>query len=266
MYIYPQMAEVKAKKHLGQHFLTDKGIAQRIADALQCAVDYESIIEVGPGMGILSQCLYNTYTNRIFLLDVDAESVQYLHKEYPKYTADILLQDFLKLELETLTNGSFAVIGNYPYNISSQIVFKVLDNRDKIPLMAGMFQKEVAQRIAAPHGNKEYGIISVLVQAYYDVDYLFTVKAGSFNPPPKVLSGVVRLVRKKDYVLPCSEKLFWNVVKTGFNQRRKTLRNAIKSLLPLGFEHEWLNLRAEALSVQQFISLTQLLEECSNKH
>lgn len=256
------MGGVRAKKHLGQHFLKEPSFAEKIANALS-GEGYDHVLEIGPGMGVLTQFLlkkdYETH-----VVELDSESVEYLYAHYPQLSQRIIQGDFLRLNLREIFKGKpFGLVGNYPYNISSQIVFNMIDNRDLIPEMAGMFQKEVAERIAAPHGSKTYGIISVLTQAYYDAEYLFTVPEGAFNPPPKVKSGVIRLVRKDNYTLPVDEALFTRVVKAGFNQRRKTLRNALKSLtLESNKENiPYLDKRAEQLSVAQFIELTEAIQQ-----
>jgi len=252
------MSSVRAKKHLGQHFLTDKHTAAKIVAALRPQLGYGTVLEVGPGMGILSDFLLQEKAYQTLLIDVDSESVQYLHDRYPKLGNKLIHGDFLTLDFDAHLTGLLAIIGNFPYNISSQILFKVLEERHRVVEVVGMFQKEVAERCAAAPGGKEYGILSVLIQAYYAVEYLFTVKAGSFSPPPKVLSGVIRLTRKSTETLGCDEKLFWRVVKAAFNQRRKTLRNALSGVLPkdkMG-ESPYYDLRAERLSVADFISLT----------
>lgn len=244
---------VKAKKYLGQHFLTDKNIARKIVEAL--SEEHENIVEVGPGTGVLTNLLAALPQKKFIAMDVDQESVDYLNKSLPGQT--ILLQDFLKCNLQTLFEGQVAVIGNFPYNISSQILFKILENRSHIPEMVGTFQKEVADRIASGPGSKKYGILSVLAQAFYDTHYLFTVHEHVFSPAPKVKSAVIKMVRKPDYHLPCDEAAFFAVVKTGFNQRRKTLRNSLKSLLKdPARDHPYLQLRPEQLSVEQFVELT----------
>lgn len=252
------MSSVRAKKHLGQHFLTDKNIASKIVESLRPQGKYSQVLEVGPGMGILSDFLLQKDNLETFLVDVDTESVAFLKRKYPQLGERLITGDFLEMDFKAIFNGNFGVIGNFPYNISSQIIFKILDNRDLIPEMVGMFQKEVAQRCSAQAGTKEYGILTVLVNAYYKVEYLFTVKAGVFNPPPKVLSAVIRLTRNGVKALDCDEKLFWKVVKAGFNQRRKTLRNALSSLInkeKMGDE-PMLDLRAERLTVEDFVALT----------
>ncbi len=254
------MQLVKAKKHLGQHFLTDKNIAAKIVNSLKTE---GQVLEVGPGMGILSDFLLQQPELEVFLVDIDEESYQFLQKKYPQLGQKLLNADFLEMDFDTVFTGTFSIIGNFPYNISSQILFKVLDNRHKVLEVVGMFQKEVAERCAAKPGSKEYGILSVFLQAYYQVEYLFTVKAGVFNPPPKVLSAVIRLTRNEVKELGCDEKLFWQVVKAGFNQRRKTLRNALSSLINKEkmTEEPMLDLRAERLSVGDFVRLTNLIEK-----
>nr|WP_317630998.1 16S rRNA (adenine(1518)-N(6)/adenine(1519)-N(6))-dimethyltransferase RsmA [uncultured Flavobacterium sp.] len=251
------MEKVKAKKHLGQHFLNDENIARKIADALTLE-GYNKVIEIGPGMGVLTKYMLEKPIET-WVIEIDTESVEYLKNHYLKLSNKILSEDFLKYDLtKNFGNEPFAIIGNFPYNISSQIVFKTLEMRDQIPEFAGMFQKEVAERICEPKGSKAYGILSVLTQAFYDTEYLFTVSENVFTPPPKVKSGVMRMKRKENYKLPCDEKLFFNVVKTAFNQRRKTLRNSLKGL-NLSDElraDEFLNLRPEQVSVQEFIDLT----------
>ncbi len=257
---------IKAKKHLGQHFLNDKTIAKAIVDALQLKDTYKKVLEIGPGTGVLTQYLIlnNAYSN--YALDIDKESIAYLREHYKDTDLNIIETDFLKSDIVQLMNlkdnEQLAIIGNFPYNISTQIIFKVLEYKHVIPEVVGMFQKEVAERYAAKHGSKVYGITSVLTQAFYDIEYLFTVSEEVFSPPPKVKSAVIRLIRKSNLDLGCSEKLFFNVVKTGFNQRRKTLRNALKPLgKPLqSISEQLLNLRAEQLSVDDFINLTKNLE------
>lgn len=252
--------QVKAKKHLGQHFLTDTNIAQKIADSL----DYnatDKVLEIGPGMGVLTQFLLER-AKETYVIEIDTESVDYLKTHYTSLENHIIAQDFLKFDLNLVFNGApFSIIGNFPYNISSQIVFKTLEMRAQIPQFAGMFQKEVAMRICAKEGSKVYGILSVLTQAFYTADYLFTVPPGVFNPPPKVDSGVLRLTRKSPLQLDCDEVLFFKVVKTAFNQRRKTLRNSLKSFnLSDNLKANTIfDQRPEQLSVSQFINLTQLL-------
>ena len=252
------MTLVRAKKHLGQHFLTDKNIAAKIVDSLKPDDRYKHVLEVGPGMGILSDFLLQKPEYEVSMIDIDTESFHYLKKRYPQLGARLFNADFLEMDFKTVVDGPLAIIGNFPYNISSQILFKVLDNRQQVIEVVGMFQKEVAERCASKPGSKEYGILSVFLQAYYKVEYLFTVKAGVFNPPPKVLSAVIRLTRNSAADLGCDEKLFWLIVKAGFNQRRKTLRNAISSLINKEkmTENPTLDLRAERLSVEDFVKLT----------
>lgn len=255
------MEKVKAKKHLGQHFLKDEGIAKAIADTLSLK-GYDDVLEIGPGMGVLTKYLLEKPVNT-YVIEIDSESVTYLDANYPKLKDKIISEDFLKYNINSFFNGKqFAIIGNFPYNISTQIVFKTLEYRDQIPEFSGMFQKEVAERICEKKGTKAYGILSVLVQAFFEADYLFTVDENVFIPPPKVKSGVLRLRRKENYSLPCGEKLFFTVVKTAFQQRRKTLRNSLKTLNLSDAlrEDEVFNLRPEQLNVQQFIALTQKIE------
>ncbi len=255
------MSLVKAKKYLGQHFLTDKNIAEKIVNSLQNKTQYTQVLEVGPGMGILSDILLQRTEFNTYLIDIDTESFNFLAKKYPALGDKLINGDFLQLNFQDVFAGKLAVIGNFPYNISSQILFKILENRDQVVEMVGMFQKEVAQRCAEKPGSKEYGILSVFLQAYYQVEYLFTVKAGVFNPPPKVLSAVIRLTRNETTRLNCDEKLFWQVVKAGFNQRRKTLRNALASIVnkeQMG-DDPIFDLRAERLSVADFVRLTNLI-------
>lgn len=259
------MKPVKPKKFLGQHFLTDLKIAQDIADTVDYVPDLP-VLEVGPGMGVMTQFLIRK-PRPMKVVEIDFESVAYLRQNYPALEENIIEDDFLKMHLDRTFDGQpFVLTGNYPYNISSQIFFKMLEYKDLIPLCTGMIQKEVAERMAAGPGSKTYGILSVLIQAWYHVDYLFTVHEHVFNPPPKVKSAVIRMVRNEVQHLGCDEALFRRVVKTTFNQRRKTLRNNIKPLLAdLGLEgaaflqDELFNKRPEQLSVQQFIELTNLL-------
>ena len=253
---------VKAKKHLGQHFLTDENIAKKIANSLQFS-GYDKVLEVGPGMGVLTKYLLEKETET-FVAEIDTESIAYLKEHYPQLKENHFVGDFLKTDFSKIfPNEQAAVIGNFPYNISSQILFHIIENYQQIPEMAGMFQKEVAERTAAVPRTKDYGILSVMVQAYYDVKYLFTVHENVFNPPPKVKSGVISLLRNPKEGLAGNETLFKNIVKAGFNQRRKKLSNALKVLnIPEGlFVHNFLNLRAEELSVQDFISFTNEWKE-----
>ena len=272
--------EVRAKKALGQHFLTDLSIAQRIADSLlvpcpgsEAKYDESNplpALEIGPGMGVLTQYLLQRPEVDLRMVEIDTESVNYLLVHFPQVNGRLLEADFLTLKLEKFFSGQFAVVGNFPYNISSQIFFKVLDYKEQVPQVVCMIQKEVAERIAEKPGTKTYGILSVLLQAWYDIEYLFTVGEGAFNPPPKVKSAVIRLVRNSRTDLGCDESLFKTVVKTGFNQRRKTLRNSLKPLIRNKADREgWteeqlaeftadpvFELRPERLSVEDFIALT----------
>ncbi len=255
------MEKVKAKKHLGQHFLKDESIAKAIADTLHFQ-GYENVLEIGPGMGVLTKYLLEKPTTT-YVIEIDTESVTYLDQKYPKLKDKIISKDFLKYNINEIFEGKqFAIIGNFPYNISTQIVFRALEYRNQIPEFSGMFQKEVAERICSKKGSKVYGILSVLAQAFYDAEYLFTVDETVFDPPPKVKSGVMRLRRKENYTLPCSEKLLFTVVKTAFQQRRKTMRNSLKSLnLSDNLREDTIfDLRPEQLSVEQFIELTQKIE------
>ena len=282
---------VRPKKALGQHFLTDLSVAQKIADAL--VVESETIggavpeagavtagntdaampvLEIGPGMGVLSQYLLEREDIDLKMIEIDRESVDYLLTHFPKASGRVIEGDFLKMNLSYFFPGTFAVIGNFPYNISSQIFFRIIDHKDSIPQVVCMIQKEVAERIAEQPGSKTYGILSVLLQAWYDIEYLFTVGEGAFNPPPKVKSAVIRLRRNSRTELGCDEKLFKTIVKTGFNQRRKTLRNSLKPLIADKAAREaWtpeqstdflsnpvFELRPERLSVEDFIALTKL--------
>lgn len=252
---------VKPKKHLGQHFLNDKEICQNIADSLTFHGDYKKLIEIGPGMGALTEFLVPKNNVELYLMDVDDESIVFLNENYKDKVKSILHTDFLNYKLEDIANGEpVGVIGNFPYNISTQILFRVLEYKDSVPEVVGMFQKEVAKRIAEKEGTKDYGIISVLLQAYYDIEYLFTVDEHVFIPPPKVKSGVIRMTRNNVKKLDCDEVLFKQIVKTTFNQRRKMIRNSIKSLNPNNLDHPFFTKRPEQLSVQQFIELTQFME------
>ena len=259
------MKQVKPKKFLGQHFLKDLSIAKAIADTVDKCPSLP-ILEVGPGMGVLTQFLI-TKERTVNVVEIDFESVAYLRAHYPELEEHIIEDDFLKMHLDHLFDGNpFVLTGNYPYNISSQIFFKMLDNKDRIPLCTGMIQREVAQRLAASPGSKTYGILSVLVQAWYDVEYLFTVNENVFNPPPKVKSAVIAMRRNEVTDLGCDEALFKRVVKTTFNQRRKTLRNSIKPIVPAGhpvLTNEIFNKRPEQLSVADFVELTKMVKEAA---
>lgn len=252
---------VKAKKHLGQHFLTDETIAEKIADSLSYT-GYKHVLEIGPGMGVLTKYLLKKDITT-HVIEIDSESVVYLKNNYLNLADRVIEQDFLKYDLNLVFNGEpFAIIGNFPYNISSQILFKALEMRNQIPEFAGMFQKEVAQRICSKEGSKVYGILSVLTQAFFTATYLFTVPPTVFNPPPKVDSGVLLLTRKENYQLPCNEKLFFQVVKQAFQQRRKTLRNSLKSfnLSDNLKANSIFDKRPEQLPVAAFLELTQLID------
>ena len=252
---------VKAKKHLGQHFLTDENIARKIVEGLSFE-NYSNVLEVGPGMGVLTKYLLEKDQN-IYLAEIDTESIEYLKEKYSKITDHTFVGDFLKQDFSFINDEQIAIIGNFPYNISSQILFQIVDHYELIPEMVGMFQKEVAERTAAIPRTKDYGILSVLIQAYYDVSYMFTVHENVFNPPPKVKSGVIKLTRNPKEGLTGNEILFKQIVKTGFNQRRKKLSNALKALnIPEALKtHEFMDKRAEELSVHDFICFTQLWKE-----
>lgn len=252
--------KVRPKKFLGQHFLHDQSIAQRIVGSLMLTQEAGNVLEIGPGMGVLSRFLIELKGITLKVIEIDRDSVAYLKVHYPGL--NIIEGDFLEVDIATIFSDRFAIIGNFPYNISSQIFFRVLENRTAVTQVVCMLQKEVADRIAAKSGSKTYGILSVLLQAYYEIDYLFKVAPGVFTPPPKVLSAVIRLRRNKVAALPCDEKLFVQVVKQAFNTRRKTLRNALKNL-NLAAEISALQImdkRAEQLSVDEFINLTQLID------
>ena len=259
------MSQVRAKKYLGQHFLKDMDVARRIAESLPID-EQTSVLEIGPGMGVLTQFLLQNPLIDLKAVEVDGESVEYLHQHFPQL--DVIEGDFLKLDLKTIFEDKFFVIGNFPYNISSQIFFKMLDNKDSIPCLAGMIQKEVAERIAAPAGSKTYGILSVLMQAYYKIEYLFTVHEHVFDPPPKVKSAVIRFTRNDVSKIDCNEQLFKSVVKTAFNQRRKTLRNSLLPLVEKGnpmFADPLFDLRPERLDVAAFVDLTNRVEAALKK-
>ncbi|MCK5137492.1 MAG: 16S rRNA (adenine(1518)-N(6)/adenine(1519)-N(6))-dimethyltransferase RsmA [Bacteroidales bacterium] len=250
---------VRPKKHLGQHFLTDLSIAGRIVDALEPARG-DTVIEIGPGTGVLTGLLLDREI-RLLPVEIDPESAEHLKNKWPVLNELLIEKDFLKLEIDEYTTDPFHVIGNFPYNISSQIFFRILNYRHRIPSVVCMIQKEVAERIASPPGSRAYGILSVLLQAYFDIQYLFSVKPGSFFPPPKVTSGVIRLNRNNTKNLPCDEKLFVRIVKTTFNQRRKMIRNSLKSiLLNLDSNFELLTKRPEQLGIPEFIELTRWVE------
>jgi len=252
--------KVRPKKFLGQHFLHDQSIARRIVGSIAVTAEMNSVLEIGPGMGVLTKFLMEIKDIHLKVIEIDRDSVAYLKTHYPDL--DVIEGDFLESDVKRFFSEKFSIIGNFPYNISSQIFFRVLQNRNAVEQVVCMLQKEVADRIASDSGNKTYGILSVLLQAYYDIEYLFKVPAGVFTPPPKVLSAVIRLRRNKVVALPCDETLFVQVVKQGFNTRRKTLRNALKNL-NLAAEISALQImekRAEQLSVEEFINLTLLIE------
>ncbi|MFI5149003.1 MAG: 16S rRNA (adenine(1518)-N(6)/adenine(1519)-N(6))-dimethyltransferase RsmA [Bacteroidia bacterium] len=251
---------VRAKKHLGQHFLKDEQIAQDIVNSLS-KKGYTDVLEIGPGMGVLTKYLLEDPLLKTTVIDVDRDSIAWLRVHFPALNDRIIEGDFLQYPFQEKFNGPFAIIGNFPYNISTEILFQVLEHRNQIPEVVGMFQKEVAERLAAPPGSKTYGITSVLIQAWYTIEYLFTVHEHVFQPPPKVKSAVIRLKRNEIQDLGCNEALFIRVVKTAFNQRRKTLRNALRSLIHNDevLSHPFFALRAERLSVKDFVELTCLL-------
>jgi 16S rRNA (adenine1518-N6/adenine1519-N6)-dimethyltransferase len=252
---------VRAKKHLGQHFLTDENIARNTVSALLEKDKTSFIVEVGPGTGVLTQFLINDVEN-FLAMDVDQESVDYLKIKYPEKKDKIIFADFLQADLQKVAGQKFNVVGNFPYNISSQIMFKVLDNKNSVDYVVGMFQKEVAMRLAEKPGSKVYGILSVLLQAFYEIEYLFTVHENVFSPPPKVKSAVIRLTRNNVQKLDCDEDLFKKVVKTTFNQRRKTIRNSVRTLFNNNeLRHPLLDKRPEQLSVAQFVELTQFVQD-----
>lgn len=252
---------VKPKKYLGQHFLKDEEIAFQITESLTLHHNYKKVLEIGPGTGVLTKYLIKSSKFETFLIEIDNEAYEYLNEKFPELSLNILHRDFLKFHISDFFTEPFAVIGNFPYNISSQILFRVFDNRNQIPEVVGMFQKEVAKRIASGPGSRDYGILSVLMQAFYDIEYLFTVDEDVFYPPPKVKSAVIRLKRNLVGKLDCDEKLFAQVVKTAFNQRRKTLRNALSSIdIDKTFlASELFSKRAEQLSVAQFVEITNMV-------
>jgi 16S rRNA (adenine1518-N6/adenine1519-N6)-dimethyltransferase len=256
------MTTVRAKKNLGQHFLNDKNIAKRIVESLQ-AEGVSKVLEIGPGMGVLTQFLMQNNAYETSVVEIDRESVEYLEKHYPDLKERIISADFLRLNLHVHFQEPFAIIGNFPYNISSQIFFKVLEYRNQIPEVVGMLQKEVAERLAAGPGSKTYGILSVLLQAYYHIEYLFTVHENVFTPPPKVKSGVIRITRNERAHLDCNEKLFTSIIKMAFNQRRKTMRNSLKSMINNDElkANPIFDKRPEQLSVAEFELLARMIGE-----
>jgi 16S rRNA (adenine1518-N6/adenine1519-N6)-dimethyltransferase len=259
------MAFVKAKKSLGQHFLKDINIAHRIVESLLSGCS--NVLEIGPGMGVLTQFLLQSENYKTVAIEIDRDSIDFLRKKFPEYSDQIISGDFLNTDLSKLfPNEKMAVIGNFPYNISTQILFKVLKYKNIVPEVVGMFQKEVAMRIAAPPGSKTYGITSVLLQVYYDIEYLFTVDEHVFDPPPKVKSAVIRLTRNNVEKLDCDEDLFVRIVKAGFNQRRKMLRNSIRPFIQDdGLTHPFLEKRPEQLSISEFVELTNSIEQSMKK-
>lgn len=254
--------KVKAKKHLGQHFLNDENIARDIAEGLTWE-GYDRVLEIGPGMGVLTKYILQAKKN-IEVVEIDTESVEYLKEYYQPFYPGFKIhsEDFLKMDFSSKFDEQIAILGNFPYNISSQIIFKALEERHTVPEVCGMFQKEVAERIASKKGTKDYGILSVLAQAYYHCEYLFTVPEHVFTPPPKVKSGVIIMKRYRTEIEGVEQKRFFQVVKAGFGQRRKTLRNSLKALgIPEDLnDHEFLNMRAEQLSVEDFIELTKRMK------
>jgi 16S rRNA (adenine1518-N6/adenine1519-N6)-dimethyltransferase len=253
------MKNVNPKKKLGQHFLIDLNIAKKISETLKFE-NYDEVLEIGPGMGVLTRFILHKTTP--YVVEIDSESVQYLNDNFIELKDKIIEEDFLKLDLKNIFNKPFAVIGNFPYNISSQIVFKIIENRKLIPFFSGMFQKEVAQRICEPSGSKKYGILSVLCQLFFITTYLFSVSPQVFNPKPKVESGVIQMRRKENFYLNCNEKLLFKIIKTSFQQRRKTLRNSLKTLsLPKNItEDSIFDLRPESLNCEAFVKLTKMIE------
>lgn len=249
---------VRPKKHLGQHFLIDQNIANKIVD--QLSADVKTVVEVGAGTGVLTKILLPRYTDQFWVVEIDRESIAYLQQYFPQLDSRLIDGDFLKTDLNIISDNNLAVIGNFPYNIGSQILFHILDYKNLVTEVVCMIQKEVAERIASPSGNKTYGILSVLLQAYYNIEYCFTVNENVFNPPPKVKSAVIHLRRNEVFSLDCDEILFKKIVKAGFNQRRKTLRNALREMIsPEIMDNLVFNKRAEQLNVPEFVALTQLI-------
>lgn len=254
------MTYVRPKKSLGQHFLKDQNIAQKIVDAIE-GFEQKTVLEIGPGTGVLTSILVKKEDINFFAIEIDSEAYEFLQATYPSLSDHLIFKNFLKFDLKEVFKDPLTIIGNFPYNISSQIFFRVLENRDLVLDVVCMIQKEVADRIKANHGNKTYGILSVFLQAFYDIDYLFTVGPKVFDPPPKVNSAVIHLKRNSRKELGCNEELFFKVVKLGFNQRRKTLRNSLKSILVnISTDEEIFNKRPEQLSVEDFVYLTNLIE------
>lgn len=258
------MTVVKAKKNLGQHFLIDQNIARKIVESL--SPDCSNVLEIGPGMGVLTQYLFQSKNQKIIAIDVDRESVAYLKNHYPDFEDQIQLGDFLRIDLDPFFNNEpFTIIGNFPYNISSQIFFKVLDHKQRVSEVVCMVQKEVAERLAAKPGTRATGILSILLQAYYNIEYLFTVHEDVFQPPPKVKSAVIRLTRNEVASLGCNEVLFKKLIKAAFNQRRKMIRNSLKPFLnETGSSYPFLEKRPEQLSIADLIELTNAIENAQN--
>ena len=255
------MDYIRSKKSLGQHFLKDKNVAEKIVNSLTLN-NYSGILEIGPGTGILTEFILNLGFEEVYFIEIDSSAVEILNRKFPDVKNRIIHEDFLNLNLKSLFRDKFAVIGNLPYNLSSQVLFKILDNRDQVIEVVCMIQKEVAERISSPPGNKNYGILSVLLQSYYNIEYLFTVDELVFIPKPKVKSSVIRLLRNDRKELNCDPILYKRIVKTGFNQRRKILRNSLKSiLLNLELNDKIFQLRPEQLTVDQFIYLTNIIDE-----
>ena len=255
------MIPVKPKKSLGQHFLTDTNIARKIVDSLTFS-NYNQVLEIGPGMGVLSVYLLDLPDKEVMFIEIDRSSIDYLNEHLPGIRDKIYDGDVMRINLSEFFEGPFAVIGNFPYNISSQLFFKILENKGQVTEIVCMLQKEVARRLASPPGSREYGILSVLLQAYYDIEYLFTVPPHVFNPPPKVQSAVIKLRRNDRQALPCNEVLFKKVVKTAFNQRRKVLRNSLRSMYhPDAMMDEIFRKRPEQLGVEDFVKLTLMAEK-----
>lgn len=260
------MHGVRPKKFLGQHFLKDQNIARKIVDAISSIGSEETILEIGPGTGVLTNILLEKSFKEVILIEIDRESIAFLEKNFDQKNLNIVEGDFLKINIKELSTSDLSIIGNFPYNISSQIFFKILDHLAQIKEVVCMVQKEVGQRICALHGNKTYGILSVLIGAYYHTEMLFKVPPGVFIPPPKVDSAIIRLRRKENFILDCDEKLLKKIVKQGFQNRRKTLRNALKPiLLPIELTQDNIfNLRAEQLSVEDYINLTKKIQNWKN--
>ncbi len=260
-----KLQTLRAKKFLGQHFLNNEEIAETIANSIFGYKTFEKVIEIGPGMGVLTKYLLNKFEDKLWVIELDRDSVPYLHENFEELGNRIIEGDFLQLNMNELFDVKTALIGNYPYNISTQILFKVYENHNKVPVFAGMFQKEVAARVASKPGNKEYGILSVLLQAYYDIEYLFTVSENEFTPPPRVKSGVMRMIHKENTSINCDEIFFKEIIKAAFNQRRKTLRNGLKQIAQRKnkiqiLENEIFNKRAEQLSWEAFVDITNILQ------